>query len=170
MKTTTGVSAVELWVKNRTAAAQVTAEMWVRCLAWCNGLRIWCWCCCGHRSELQLRFKPWPGNVHVLGVRPLKNNNNNLLFLVGHEYFYLKKKKLVTKFLSSKVQFWWVSHSYLVIMTLSTEKQFKWLSLAFVSHISCFHSCLNLDTYLVSSEWYSTHIFIEKHMSSMGCY
>ena len=105
MKTTTGVSAVELWVKNRTAAVQVTAEMWVRCLAWCNGLRIWCWCCCGHRSELQLRFKPWPGNVHVLGVRPLKNNNNNLLFLVGHEYFYLKKKKLVTKFLSSKVQF-----------------------------------------------------------------
>ena len=54
-------------VKNLTAAAWAAAEAWVPYPAWCSGLNdLW------HRSQLQLRFSPWPGNFHILWVWPLK--------------------------------------------------------------------------------------------------
>ena len=43
-----GVSPLVQWVKNPTAAAQVTLEVWVRSLPLLSGLGIWCcrelWC------------------------------------------------------------------------------------------------------------------------------
>ena len=53
------------WVRNLTAEAQVTVELWVQSLAWCSGLkdpalpRLW------YRSQLWLRFSPWHGNFHM---------------------------------------------------------------------------------------------------------
>ena len=38
-KARAGAHAVAQWVKNLTAAAQVTAEVWVQSLAQCNGLK-----------------------------------------------------------------------------------------------------------------------------------
>ena len=49
-----GFPTVMQWVKNSTAVAGVTAEVWVRSLASLSGLRIWCchelWC----MSQMQL--------------------------------------------------------------------------------------------------------------------
>ena len=47
-------------VKNLTTTAQVTAGVQVPSLAWCSGFK---WC----RSQLQLRFNPWPRNFHIPG-------------------------------------------------------------------------------------------------------
>ena len=54
------------WVKNLTAAAQVTAEAKVRSLARCSGLKDLT------LLQLQLGFNPWPGNFHMLWVWPLR--------------------------------------------------------------------------------------------------
>ena len=56
------VPAVEQWVKNLTAAAQVPVEAQVRSLARHSGLKdlalpeLW---------QLQLGFNPWPRNFHM---------------------------------------------------------------------------------------------------------
>ena len=50
LKKQTGVPAVVQWVKNLTAAAQVTAEVWVLSPAWCSGLRIQHCHSCGPNS------------------------------------------------------------------------------------------------------------------------
>ena len=47
------------WDKNPTAVAQVTTEVWVQSLV-------------QPRSQLGLRFNPWPGRVHTLWVWPQK--------------------------------------------------------------------------------------------------
>ena len=50
------------WVKNQTAAAWVSAEVQVQSLTWDSELKdpvlpqLW------QRSQLQLRFNPWPGD------------------------------------------------------------------------------------------------------------
>ena len=65
-----GVPTVVQWVKNLTAAAQVTAEVRVRPLAQCNGLKELAW------QQLRLRFNPWPRNVHMPQVQPLKKERH----------------------------------------------------------------------------------------------
>ena len=61
-----GVPTVAQWVKNPTAAAWVTEEVWVCPPAWRSGLNqdpalphL------QHGSQLQLGFNPWPGNFHM---------------------------------------------------------------------------------------------------------
>ena len=67
-----GVPALAQWVKNPTAVARVTVEARVRSLAQHIGLKdpvlkqLQC------KSKLQLRFNPWPRNVHVSWVQPFK--------------------------------------------------------------------------------------------------
>ena len=61
-----GVLIVAQWVKNPTAAAQVTAEMQVPSQAQCNWLKD------PILSQLRLRFSPWLGNFYMPGVQPLK--------------------------------------------------------------------------------------------------
>ena len=64
------VSAVAQRGKNLTAAARVTAEVWVQSLARHSGLKdlalpqLW------HRSQLRLGFNPWARNFHMSGVWP----------------------------------------------------------------------------------------------------
>ena len=60
------------WVKNLTAVAWITVEVWGSHLAqWAKDLVLkklpW-------RLEFnsQLGFNPWPGNIHMRWVRPLK--------------------------------------------------------------------------------------------------
>lgn len=48
------------WVRNLTAVAQVAAE------ARCSGLND------PALPQLQLRFTPWPGNLHTLWGQPLE--------------------------------------------------------------------------------------------------
>lgn len=66
-----GVPTMVQWVKNPTAAAQVAA-----------GARVWApaWHCSLKDPELrqvQLRFNPWPGNLQMPRVRPLKKTKQN---------------------------------------------------------------------------------------------
>ena len=59
-----GVTAVVQWVKNPTAAAQVTLEVQVQSMASqrVKGSAL---------LQLQLRrFDPWPGNFYMLQVHP----------------------------------------------------------------------------------------------------
>ena len=51
------------WVKNWTAAAQVAVEVQVQSLALLSGLRDPVGYSCGS-------FSPWPGNFHMLWVKP----------------------------------------------------------------------------------------------------
>ena len=51
-------------VKNPTAAAQVIADAQVQSLALSSGLKDLVW------PQLQLGFKPWPGNFHEPRVQP----------------------------------------------------------------------------------------------------
>ena len=64
-KVPSGVSAVARWVKNLTAAAQVKAEAWVQSLAQCSRLKDPALLQLQCRSQLRLRFDPWPGNFHM---------------------------------------------------------------------------------------------------------
>ena len=61
------------WVKNSTAAAQVTAEAWVQSPAEQGGLKDSVWPQLQCRSQLQLVFSPWPGNFHRPPVGPPKD-------------------------------------------------------------------------------------------------
>ena len=67
-----GGPAVAQWVKNPTAVVWVSAEAWVPSPARQSVLRdsvLWqLWC----KSQLQLRFNPWPRNFHILHIWPLK--------------------------------------------------------------------------------------------------
>ena len=59
-----GVPTVAQWVKNLTAVAWVTAEVWVPSLAWHSGLTDLALLQLQHRSQLWwLRFNPWPGEL-----------------------------------------------------------------------------------------------------------
>ena len=60
------------WLKNVTAAAWVTAEVWVQSPAWHSGLKDFALLQLQCRMRLQLRFSPWPWNFHVLRVWPNK--------------------------------------------------------------------------------------------------
>jgi len=66
------------WVKNLTAAARVAVVAQVQSPAWLSGLKdpaLWqLW----RRSELWLGFSPWPRNVHVLQVEPLKKKKKRI--------------------------------------------------------------------------------------------
>ena len=53
------------WVKNRTAVAWVTAEVWILSLAQCSVLKDPALLKMGCTSQLQLRFNPWPRNFHM---------------------------------------------------------------------------------------------------------
>ena len=79
-----GVPALVQRVKNLIAAALVTKEAWVWSLAQHSGLKdlallqLWC------RSQLWLRFSPWPGNFHMpqmwLGKKKKKKKDVTFLF------------------------------------------------------------------------------------------
>ena len=60
LKVILGILAVVQWVKNPTAAAQVTVEMQVQSLAQHSGLK-------GQALlQLKLGFNPWPRNFYML--------------------------------------------------------------------------------------------------------
>ena len=59
-----GVPAVVQWVNDPVCLCGGTGSI----PAQCSRLRIQLWC----RSQLQLRFDPWPGNVHMPRVWPKK--------------------------------------------------------------------------------------------------
>ena len=60
-----GVPALAQWVKDPTAVAWVTAEVWVQSSVWRCGVKdpalphLW------RRSQLWLRYNPWSWNLHV---------------------------------------------------------------------------------------------------------
>ena len=54
------------WVKNPTAAGQVTEEVWVQSPAHLSGLKD------PLLPQLWLRFNPWPGNFHMHQEWPFK--------------------------------------------------------------------------------------------------
>ena len=51
------------WFKNPTPLAWATVEVWVQSLAWYNSLMDPARPQLLHRSQLQLGFSPWPGNL-----------------------------------------------------------------------------------------------------------
>ena len=67
-----GVPAMVQWVNNLTTAARVAAEGQVPSPARCSALKDLVLPQLGCRSQLQLRFNPWPRNIHMLWVRPWK--------------------------------------------------------------------------------------------------
>ena len=66
------VSAVMQWVKNLTAATQVTAEVWVQSPVQHSGLKYLVLPQLQLRSQLWLRFNHSPRNFHMPPVQPLK--------------------------------------------------------------------------------------------------
>ena len=71
------------WVKNLTAMILVTAEVWVRSLAWCR---------CGGLedsalpqlflgSQLRFGFDPWPRNFHM-PCTAIKKKKEDHVFLI----------------------------------------------------------------------------------------
>ena len=50
------------WVKNLTAAAQVAAKACIQSLAWSSRLKDPALLQLEHRSQLWLKFSPWPRN------------------------------------------------------------------------------------------------------------
>ena len=60
------------WDKNLTAAARVTVEVWVQPLVWHSGLKDPVLAQLQCRLKLWLGFSPWPENVHMAQVWPLK--------------------------------------------------------------------------------------------------
>ena len=77
------------WVKNPTAAAQVTAAVQVQLPAWHKGLKdpVLPWLQC--RLQLWLKFSPWPRKLHMLQVQTFKkkkkNTNSVDHYLVAHQ-------------------------------------------------------------------------------------
>ena len=67
-----------LWVKYPTAVAPVAVEMRGRSAAWRSGLKDPALLQLRHRSQLWLRFNPWPGNVHTLWVQTFKKQKKSL--------------------------------------------------------------------------------------------
>ena len=71
------------WVKNMIAVAQVAVEVRVRYPAQYTGLKdlvlpqLWC------RSQLQLRFKPWPRSFHMLPQVAIKTKCTKKIVLVS---------------------------------------------------------------------------------------
>ena len=71
-------------VKNPTAVIQVAAEVWIRSLAWCSGLKDPSLLQLPHRSQLRLRFDPWPmGLAYAMGAA------------IKNAYFYSWTPKIV---------------------------------------------------------------------------
>ena len=68
------------WVKNLTAAAQVTAEAQVQFPAQCRGLKDPALPQLCRRTQLQLRFNLWPGNLYAVGAAIKKNLRLNFSF------------------------------------------------------------------------------------------
>ena len=64
-------------IKSPIAASQVTVEVEVPSLAQHSGLTHPVLPQVPHRLQLQLRFNPWPRNVHMQQVSPLKKEKNN---------------------------------------------------------------------------------------------
>ena len=67
-----GIPTVAQWVENPTAVAWVATEVQVQSPAHCSGLKDLALTQLWHRWQLWLRCNPWPGNFHMLWVRPLK--------------------------------------------------------------------------------------------------
>ena len=65
---TFGIPTVVRWVKNLTAVVQVAAEAWVPTPAWYSGLKD------PSLLQLQLKFNPWPRELHMLHMWLLKQN------------------------------------------------------------------------------------------------
>ena len=61
-----GVPVVEQWVKNPTAKAWVTVQVWVQSLGQCSRLKYLA------LPQLWLGCSPWPRNFHIPWVQPLK--------------------------------------------------------------------------------------------------
>ena len=67
------------WVKNLTVVAQVTAELLVPSVVWHSGLKDLV------LPQLQLRFNPWPGIVHMQQAGPVKTNKQTNMNQPGKE-------------------------------------------------------------------------------------
>ena len=65
-----GVPSVARRVKNLTAVAQFTGEVWVQSLAWHHELKYPMSPQLQQRSQPQLRISPWSGNLHMSQVWP----------------------------------------------------------------------------------------------------
>ena len=65
-----GVPSVAQWVKNAAAVAWLAAEAWVQSPAQHCGLRDLVLLQLRRRSQLWLRFNPWPWNFHMAWVCP----------------------------------------------------------------------------------------------------
>lgn len=60
-----GVPTVAHWLKNQTAAAQVTTEAQIQSLTWCSGLKDpWC-IAVTYTTVAGLGFNHWAGNFHI---------------------------------------------------------------------------------------------------------
>ena len=70
LKLKIGVPAMVQWVKNLILVAWVTVEVQVSSPAQQPGLKYPALSQLSHRSQLQLRFSPWPMNFHVLQPQP----------------------------------------------------------------------------------------------------
>ena len=66
------------WVKNLTATALVAEEAQLQSLTWRSGLKDPALQHLQHRSQLELRFNPWPRNVHSSWVWPYKETNKSI--------------------------------------------------------------------------------------------
>ena len=64
------------WAKDPTAAALVAAEVWLDPRPSALGLKEPVLPHLRRKSQLWLRFSSWPGNFHVLLVRPFKKNKS----------------------------------------------------------------------------------------------
>ena len=86
IKNTVFQSSTVQWIKNPTAVAQVDMEAQVPSLVWRNGLKDPVSPQLCHRSQLRLRFNPWPRNFHMPWVQPLKKKKkqNTTFFLAPY--------------------------------------------------------------------------------------
>ena len=114
-------SAVAQWVKNLTTVARVTVEVQVQSPARCSGLKYLV------LLQLQLRFKPWPGNFHMPPVQLLQEKKRKSWFcgstplvLKFNENYRLSNKvnNSLTSHLSSfKISFEYFSNTHMKLMS-----------------------------------------------------
>lgn len=72
-----GVPAVAQWVKNLTAVPWATVEAQVQSPAWHSELKDPALPQLQRRPKQQLKFNPWPRNIYMPWVQPLKKKKRN---------------------------------------------------------------------------------------------
>ena len=67
------------WVKDLTSVAWVAAKVQVQSSAWLSELKDLLLPCLQCRSQMHLRFHPWPKNFYMPWVWPLKKKKKRIL-------------------------------------------------------------------------------------------